>query len=119
MVFAALLLAATTTAASAQEGQRRGGGNRMTALLQGITLTAEQQAKLDTIVQKSMAAQQAVRADTTLGDGRRAKIMELMNKQTEDVKCLLTTEQRTIFDKNWADMQARMQQQGGGRPPQR
>ena len=119
LVLAALLLVATTTTASAQEGQRRvAGGNRMTALLQGITLTAEQQAKVDTIAQKANAAMQAVRADATLGEGRRAKIMELMDKQTEDVKCLLTEDQRKVFEKNSADMQARVQQ-GGGRPPQR
>ena len=118
LVVAALLLVATTTTASAQERQVRGGGNRVTALLQGITLTAEQQAKIDTIGQKANAAMQAVRADTALGEGRRAKIMELMNKQTEDVKCLLTADQQRVFDKNLADMQARIQQ-GGGRPPQR
>jgi hypothetical protein len=117
LVIAALLLVATTTTASAQE--RRVGGNRMTALLQGITLTAEQQARVDTVVQKANAAMQAVRADTALGEGRRAKIMDLMNKQTEDVKCLLTEEQRKVFDKNSLDMQARTQQSGGGRPPQR
>ena len=117
LLFAALMLVVSATTASAQE-RRGGGGNRMTALLQGITLTAEQQAKVDTIAQKANAAMQAVRADTTLGEGRRAKIMELMNKQTEDVKCLLTEEQKKVFDKNVADMQARIQQ-GGGRPPQR
>ena len=117
LLFAALMLVVSATTASAQE--RRGGGNRMTALLQGITLTAEQQAKVDTIAQKANAAMQAVRADTTLGEGRRPKIMELMNKQQEDVKCLLTEEQKKVFDKNVADMQARMQQGGGQRPPQR
>jgi Spy/CpxP family protein refolding chaperone len=116
-VLAALLLVATATTASAQE-RRSGGGNRMTTLLQGITLTAEQQAKVDTLAQKANAAMQAVRADTALGEGRRARIMELMDKQTEDVKCLLTDGQRKVFDKNLADLQARIQQ-SGGRPPQR
>ena len=114
IVFAALLLVATATTVSAQE--RRAGGNRMTTLLQGITLTAEQQAKVDTIAVRANAAMQAVRADTALGEGRRARIMELMNQQTEDVKCLLTDEQRKVFDKNYADLQARIQQ--GSRPPQ-
>lgn len=118
LVLAALLLVAITTTASAQDGQRRVvGGSRMTTLLQGITLTAEQQAKVDTLAQKADAAMQAVRADTALGAGRRARIMELMDKQTEDVKCLLTADQRRVFDKNLADFQARVQQ--GGRPPQR
>ena len=120
LLFAALLLAVTTTAASAQDGPpRRGGGNRAAALLQGITLTAEQQAKVDTLSQKVMADMQALRADTTLAqDARRAKSNELFTKQAEAIKALLTAEQKTVFEKNWTDMQARMQQQGGGRPPQ-
>jgi Spy/CpxP family protein refolding chaperone len=119
LAFAALLLVVTTTTASAQEGQRRGGGNRMAALLQGITLTAEQQAKVDTLGQKVMADMMAVRADSTLApDAKRAKSNELFAKQIEEIKCLLTDEQKKVLDKNFADMQARMQQQGGGRPPQ-
>jgi Spy/CpxP family protein refolding chaperone len=120
LLFAALLLAATTTAASAQDGPpRRGGGNRAAALLQGITLTAEQQAKVDTLSQKAMAEMQAIRADTTLAqDARRTKSGEIFNKQAEAIKALLTAEQKTVFEKNWTDVQARMQQQGGGRPPQ-
>jgi periplasmic protein CpxP/Spy len=121
LVLAALLLAVTTTAASAQDAPREGrggGGNRMQALLQGITLTAEQQAKADTITQKARADMMALRADSSLAqDARRAKNMELMNKQIEAVKALLTDEQKKVFEKNVADMQAR--QQGGGRPPQK
>ena len=119
LVFAALLLVATTTAASAQDGQRRGGGNRTAALLQGITLSAEQQAKVDTLSQKVMAEMMTLRADSSLAqDVRRSKSMELMNKQMESIKALLNDEQKKVFDKNLADMQARMQQAGGGRPPQ-
>lgn len=120
VLLAALLLAVTTTAAAAQDapqGQRRGGGNRLAMVLQGITLTADQQAKVDTISQKAMADMQALRADTSLAmDARRAKNMELFNKQVESVKALLTDEQKKVLEKNVADMQARMQ--GGGRPPQ-
>jgi Spy/CpxP family protein refolding chaperone len=120
LLVAALLLVVTTSAASAQDGQRRGGGNRAAALLQGITLTAEQQAKVDTLGQKTMADMMAMRGDTTMTpEARRAKGNELFAKQAEAIKALLTPEQKTVFEKNWADMQARMQQQGGGRPPQR
>ena len=120
LVLAALLLVASTTAASAQDGQRRGGGNRAAALLQGITLTAEQQAKIDTLSQKTMADMMALRADSSMApDVRRQKSGEMFNKQVEAIKALLTAEQKTVFEKNVADMQARMQQAGGGRPPQR
>ena len=120
LMFAALLLAATTTAASAQDAApqgRRGGGNPTGMLLQGITLTAEQQAKVDTLTQKYMADMTALRADTTVAqDARRAKSGEMRTKLFDAIKPILTAEQKTIFEKNLADMQARMQ--GGGRPPQ-
>ena len=122
LVFAALLLASTSTVAAAQEpapqGQRRGGGDRTAALLQGITLSAEQQSKVDTLNAKVRADMQALRADAALDqDARRAKSMELMTKQMDAIKALLTDEQKKVFEKNWTDMQTRMQQ-AGGRPPQ-
>ena len=58
----------------------------------------------------------AVRADQTLDQqGRRAKMQENRTKQTDELKAILTAEQKTVFEKNMADMQSRMQ---GGRPPQ-
>lgn len=122
LLFAAVLLAATTTAASAQDAApqgRSGRGDPTAALLQGITLSAEQQAKVDTLGAKVRADMMALRADTTVAqDARRAKSMEMRNKQYEAIKALLNDEQKKVFEKNLADMQARMQQAGGGRPPQ-
>ena len=115
----AAMLAVTSTSALAQDNPRRGGGDPNAMLLQGITLSAEQQAKVDTLGAKARADMQAMRADTTLAqDARRAKGMEMRTKQYEAIKALLTEEQKKVFDKNLADMQARMQQ-GGGRPPQK
>jgi Spy/CpxP family protein refolding chaperone len=124
LVLAAALLVGVTTVASAQDpqpqGQRPGGGrgNQMAMLMQGITLTAEQQAKVDSIGAKYMTERRNMMQDQSLDqDARRAKGRELMGKQQEEVKALLTDEQKKVFEKNVADMQARMQQ-GGGRPPQ-
>ena len=121
VVFAAAILAMSASVATAQDApapQRQGGGNQMTALLQGITLTADQQAKVDTLTKKAQDAMQALRGDQTLDqDARRAKSRELRTKQYEDVKTILTDEQKKVFEKNLADLQARMQQ--GGRPPQK
>ncbi|HEU4995085.1 MAG TPA: Spy/CpxP family protein refolding chaperone [Gemmatimonadaceae bacterium] len=119
---AAALLAGAAVTAAAQEpqaqGQRAGGGNRMAALMQGITLTAEQQTKFDEITKKYAEARQAMMQDQSLDqDARRAKGREAMTKQSEEIKALLTDEQKKVFEKNLADMQARMQG-GGGRPPQ-
>ena len=115
------LLAATSTTAIAQDqqGQRRGGGDPTAMLLQGITLSADQQAKIDSLGKKMMGEMQALRADSTMDmDARRAKSREMRSKQFEAIKVVLTDDQKKVFDKNLADMQARMQQAGGQRPPQ-
>jgi periplasmic protein CpxP/Spy len=121
----AALVAATSTTVMAQEPQAqgqppRGGGQNMGAMLfQGITLTADQQTKVDSITKKYQADRMAIRQDQSLDqDARRAKGRELMTKQNDELKALLTDEQKKVFDKNVADMQARMQG-GGQRPPQR
>ena len=120
-IVAMLLLVVTATTASAQDaqGQRRGGGDPTAMLLQGITLTAEQQAQVDSLGKKMMADMQAMRADSTVDrETRMAKGREMRNKHFETIKAILTDDQKKVFDKNLADMQARMQQSGGQRPPQ-
>jgi Spy/CpxP family protein refolding chaperone len=115
------MLVAGSTVAVAQDappaGGRQGGRpNPMVAMMQGITLTAEQQTKVDAIVKKYADMRTAMMADASLDqDARRAKGMENRTKQMEEVKAVLTDEQKVVFDKNAADMAARMQQ--GGRPP--
>jgi Spy/CpxP family protein refolding chaperone len=122
LLAAAVLLAGTAVTAAAQEpqaqGQRQGGGgNRMAALMQGITLTADQQTKFDEITKKYADARQTMMQDQSLDqDARRAKMREAMTKQSDEIKSLLTDDQKKVFEKNLADMQARMQ--GGQRPPQ-
>lgn len=121
LVLVAAMLAGSTSVVAAQEAQQQGRGGRpnMAAMLMtGITLTAEQQPKVDSITKKFDEARTALRADQSLDmDARRAKSRELQTKFADDVKALLTDEQKKVFEKNQADAQARMQQ-GGGRPPQ-
>src|SRR5687767_14702011 len=119
----AALLAGTTSIAAAQEPQPQGRGqgrpNPMVMMMQGITLTADQQTKVDSIAKKYDAERAAIRADQNLDqDARRAKSRELTTKQIDEVKVLLTDEQKKVLEKNQAEMQTRMQQ-GGGRPPAR
>jgi hypothetical protein len=120
---AAALLMGIGNAATAQDpqpqGQRQGGrGNQMAALMQGITLTPDQQTKADSITAKFGAERRTLMQDQSLDqDARRAKGREMMTKQRDEVKALLTDEQKKVFEKNIADMQARMEQ-GGARPPQ-
>jgi len=124
LALVATMLAGSVSAAAAQDaqpqgGQRPGGGGRMmAALMQGITLTAEQQTKFDAIAKQYADARQTMMQDQSLDqDGRRAKMREAMAKQSDEIKALLNDEQKKVFEKNQADMRARMQQ-GGGRPPQ-
>ena len=119
-VVAAMLVVSTAAVAQAQPpaggGQGGGRGNQMQAMMQGITLTAEQQTKMDEITKKYADLRAAMMADASLDqDARRAKGMENRTKQMEEVKAILTDEQKKVLEKNQADMQARMQ--GGGRPP--
>ncbi len=119
LVAAAALIAMSATAAIAQGGggggggQGRGGAGQMTALMAGITLSAEQQVKVDTVVAKYRVINAAIPMDDA---ERRTKMMANRTKQNDEIKAILTDEQKKVFDKNVADMAARMQ--GGGRPPQ-
>ena len=116
----AMMLAASTTVAAAQDQparpQGQGQGRGFAMLLQGITLTADQQTKVDSISKKYDEQRQALRGDAALDrEARMTKNREIMTKQSDEVKALLTDEQKKVFEKNQADMAARMQ--GGGRPP--
>jgi len=110
---------ATAQDAQPQSAPPRGRGNMMAALMQGITLTAEQQVKVDSITKKYADQRQALMAELQGADQdtRRAKMREVMGKQSNEIKAVLTEDQKKIFEKNQSDLQARMQQ-GAGRPPQ-
>ena len=119
VLVAAMLVGGTSVAVAQdaqQQGQRPGGrGNMMARLMTGITLTADQQTKVDSITKKYADARAALQSETDM-DARRAKGRELQTKQAEEIKAVLTDEQKKVFEKNQADAAAAMQ--GGGRPPQ-
>ncbi len=108
--------------AQTQQGGMRGGGRgrMMQMLMQGITLSADQQKQYDAIVAKYQEQMQTAMSDTSGGrDAMRAKMRDLMSKEGDEIKAVLTDDQRKVYDKNVADMQARRQQMqgGGGNPP--
>ena len=121
VIVAALVVAAAVPAAAQdapQGGRGQGGGRMMAALFQGITLSAEHQTKVDSITAKYMGVRQAAMQDQGADrDAGRAKMREIMQQQSDDIKSVLTDDQKKVFDKNVEGMRARMQQ-GGGRPPQ-
>ena len=123
VVLVAAMLMGTAGISVAQDAQPQGGaprgGRGIGMLLQGITLTAAQQTKVDSITKKYQDQRQAMMQELQSADQdtRRAKMREVMGKQSTEIKAVLTDEQKKVFEKNEADMRARMQQ-GGGRPPQ-
>jgi Spy/CpxP family protein refolding chaperone len=129
IVAAVALVAMSATAAVAQGGgggggggQRAGGGMNSQQMkdmyFAGITLSAEQSVKIDSIIAKYTKANADLRADASLeGPARREKMMENRSKQNDEFKAVLTDDQKKVFEKTLADMAARMQG-GGGRPPQ-
>lgn len=122
---AAMLVGATSIAAaqdqqpaSAPQGQGRpNAAQMMERMMTGITLSAAQKTSIDSVAKSFGDQMLALRQDQSLDqDARRAKSRELRGKQTDAIKALLTDDQKKVFEKNMADMQAQMG--GGQRPPQ-
>ena len=117
MLVASMFLGMTTVV-RAQDTQPQGRpsrGNQAAMLFKDITLTEAQTAKRDSIVAKYREQSQAIRAEMQNGDrdAAMAKMRDLQGKQREELKAILTDEQKKVFDKNVEEMQQRMQQ----RPP--
>ena len=97
-----------------QQGGPGRGGRGMQALFEGITLTADQQTKVDEINAKSRAAMQTLMPNGMQGgppdDAARKKIEEMREHQTHDIRELLTDDQRKIFDVNVATQKKRREE---------
>jgi Spy/CpxP family protein refolding chaperone len=107
---------------------RRGRGGPERMLLRGITLSADQQQKLAQLresARRDFDANRASRKDQaaaprprrergdTAGMGaRRAEMQQRLDNRIAAVREILTAEQRTQFDKNVAEMKARMAERG-------
>lgn len=115
----AVVLAIVPPAAQAQGGPPPGGGMRggprmMEMLLKGITLDDAQKAKVDSIQQKFAKEMPPM----TPGERPTPEAMqarrELMTRQQNEIRTVLTAEQQKTFDKNLEEMRARMQRRGPG-----
>jgi Spy/CpxP family protein refolding chaperone len=77
-----------------------GGGRRMAALLNGITLTAPQQARVDSI-QASIRAQMPPRTPGQAPDSTAMQLRRVLSaRQDSLVRSLLTPEQQATWDRN-------------------
>ena len=115
MMTAAMFLGISTVARAQDAQPGRGNRPNMSAMLfKDITLTATQQAKVDSIETKYREQFQALRNGGGDPQEMRAKRGELMGKQRDELKALLTDDQKKVFDKNAEDMRQQMQNR---RPP--
>jgi Spy/CpxP family protein refolding chaperone len=91
----------------------RNGGPREEMLLRGITLSSDQQQRVDAIRARYRTQMETARQS---GSVDRAAMRDMMEKQTAEIRAVLTADQQATFDRNVADMRARMEQGGGRRP---
>ena len=77
-------------------------------------LTAEQQAKVDSITAKYRAQMPAFTPGTPPDSATRAKMRELYGNQDEEIRALLTPDQQKVWDQNVTEMRNRMQQRAPG-----
>jgi Spy/CpxP family protein refolding chaperone len=100
------LVALSATAAPAQNpppGGPPGGGmgnRRMQMMLTGITLTTQQQAKVDSVAAAFRAQMPAFTPGAPPDESARAQRMALMARQDSTIRTLLTPEQQAIWDRN-------------------
>jgi len=111
MMAAAMFFGVTMVAHAQDPQQQRGGGrgNMAAMLFKDITLTPAQQAKTDSIQTKYREQMQALRAAGGDQQEMRAKGRELQEKQRDELKAILTDDQKKVFDKNVEEMRAQMQ----------
>ena len=98
-------------------GRGGAGGQREEMLMRGITLSTDQQQRIEAIRAKYRTQMEKMRQDAN-GDraAMREQMQPMMEKQMAEVRDVLTPDQQAQFDRNMADMRARMQQGGGRRP---
>jgi hypothetical protein len=119
LVAAAFVLTATTAMAQGgPPGGGQGGAQRaMEAMMQGITLTDAQKAKVDSIFAASREENMKLRQEAQAAGGPpseelRAKMMAVTAKRNEAIKVVLTPDQQVVFAKNLENMP-----RPGQRPP--
>ena len=120
LVLVAMPMAAQGGMGGGQGGQGRGAmqqrQNEM--LFRGITLTEAQRAKIDTLQAAQRTAMQEMMQSGAMQDpATRERVAEMRTKHNNDIREVLTPEQRTQFDKNLAEMPNRGMGGPGGRPP--
>jgi len=92
-------------------GAGGGPGRRMEALFAGITLTADQQAKIDSIQKHYREQMPSFTPGSPPDSATRERIRGLFRHEIDDFRGVLTPDQQPVFDKNVAAIR---QRRGGG-----
>jgi len=116
LIFCAWVLALAAPAARAQNpaappaGERPGRAameRRRALLFKDITLTADQQAKIDSIHARYRAERPAFTPGTPPDSATRSKMMERMRAQMDEIRSVLTPDQQKVWDRNVAALRQR------------
>ena len=111
----ALLLVAGAMTARAQSGAAQQGqaGRRPSPLLDNMMLTDAQKAKIEGIQRKYQPEMQAIFEAMNNGGDRADALRKrtaLLEKMQPEIRAVLTADQQPVFDKNVAEMRARIEQ---------
>lgn len=104
---AALLLAAAPMAhaqSGGQSGRANGGARMMEMLFKGIDLTDAEKSQVDSIQSAYRAKMPAMTPGQAPDPSARTARREAMQKETADLRSVLTPDQQKVFDKNVEDM---------------
>jgi hypothetical protein len=111
----ALLLIAGAVSARAQSGGSQQGqaGRRPSPLLENMMLTDAQRAKIEGIQRKYQPEIQAIQESMSTGGDRAEAFRKrnaLLERMQPEIRAVLTADQQPVFDRNVAEMRARMAQ---------
>jgi Spy/CpxP family protein refolding chaperone len=100
LVGMALALVMAPTHAPAQTPPSQGPGRRMTILFKDITLTPEQQSKLDSIQSHYREQMPSFTPNSPPDSATRERVRALFRHELEDFRAVLTPDQQRTFDRN-------------------
>lgn len=117
LAVAVVALAIVAPAAHAQGGPPPGGmrgpGRMMEMLMKDITLDDAQKAKLDSIQSKYAKEMPPMTPGEPPSPEAMTKRREVMAKQQDEIRTILTADQQKVYDKNLAEMRERMGRRPG------
>lgn len=107
VLLSATALAFLSSPALAQRPYGRAPGRRVEALFEGITLTPDQQARVDSILKHYRGQMPSFTPGSPPDSATREKIRGLFRREVDDLRAVLTAEQQPAFDRNVTAMRER------------